>query len=597
MSALEKIVFSYPKIQERLTQKAESSKDSSKEVKEKVLKNLAEIKADFSYATIKTFEKMLDATMAKLYDGINLDDGGLDFKQLVKDNSVVLVPNHQSHADYVAINYKVFKEYGIPLHVAGGNNLNIFPIGTLFRKSGCFFIRRSFQNDILYKLTLEAYLYYLLMEQKPIEFFFEGGRSRTGKLLPPRYGLYQMLLEAHALLPAEKKKPLIFLPVSIAHEYVPEQRSLAKELRGGKKKKESTTQLFGLVKLISYQFGNVHIRFGEPVQAQDSIDDIKVKTQDLAFECFRRVGKNMVVTPTSLLAMVLLDEPIGALKWVDIQANCHHTIEFCKRFQIPLTESLAGDKWEEALGRALDIMIANHKVDTIGKSKRGHVFYSIKEDCRAELLYFKNTILHHFLIPWTVNSAWFNLFNGNIQNVEDLKRNFLSQRDQLKHEFYLPTVKEFFKKTFDIISWCVGRDIRTLDECMDLSHKELYSILSHIGIFTRSCHYIFEAYYVAALSLRSLYEEKPDGFKMEEFEKRLKLTFESERELDRVIKFPESYSLPLMRNSLKYFSQQQLVEQNGGVIKLIDPEVMDAMIQTLEEDLTEQLRFNLRAQL
>lgn len=597
MSALEKIVFSYPKIQERLTQKGESSKDSSKDIKEKVLKNLAEIKADFSQATIKTFEKMLDATMAKLYDGINLDHGGCDFKQLVKDNSVVLVPNHQSHADYVAINYKVFKEYGIPLHVAGGNNLNIFPIGTLFRKSGCFFIRRSFQNDILYKLTLEAYLYYLLMEQKPIEFFFEGGRSRTGKLLPPRYGLYQMLLEAHSLLPEDKKKPLIFLPVSIAHEYVPEQRSLAKELRGGKKKKESTTQLFGLVKLISYQFGNVHIRFGEPVQAQESIEDIKVKTQDLAFECFRRVGKNMVVTPTSLLAMVLLDEPIGALKWVDIQANCRHTIEFCKRFQIPLTESLSGQKWEDALGRALDIMIANHKVDIIGKSKRGHVFYSIKDDCRAELLYFKNTILHHFLIPWTVNSAWFNLFNGNIQNVEDLKRNFLSQRDQLKHEFYLPTVKEFFKKTFDIISWCVGREIRSLDECMDLSHKELYSILSHIGIFTRSCHYIFEAYYVAALSLRSLHEERPDGFKMEEFEKRLKVTFESERELDRVIKFPESYSLPLMKNSIKYFSQQQLVEQNGGVIKLVDPDVMDAMIQTLEEDLTEQLRFNLRAQL
>lgn len=591
MSALEKIVFSYPKIQERLSQKAES-----RDVKEKILKNLNEIKADFSYATIKTFEKMLDATLGKLYDGINLDDGGLDFKKAVKENSVVLVPNHQSHADYVAINYKVFKTYDIPLHVAGGNNLNIFPIGTLFRKSGCFFIRRSFQNDILYKLTLEAYLFYLLMEQKPIEFFFEGGRSRTGKLLPPRYGLYQMLLEAHSLLPLDKKKPLLFLPVSIAHEYVPEQRSLAKELQGGKKKKESTSQLFGLVKLISYQFGNVHIRFGEPVFANEAVEDLKVRTQDLAFECFRRVGKNMVVTPTSLLAMVLLDEPIGALKWVDILANCRHTIDFCKRFHIPLTESLMEDKWEEALGRALDIMIANHKIDTIGKSKRGHVFYSIKEDCRQELLYFKNTILHHFLVPWTVNSAWFNLFSGNIQNVEDLKRNFLSQRDQLKHEFYLPTVKEFFKKTFDIISWCVGREIRTLDECMELSHKELYSILSHVGIFSRNCHYIFEAYYISALSLKSLHDEKPDGFKMEDFEKRLKQTFDSERKLDRIIKFPESFSLPLMKNSLKYFSQQQLLEQNGGLMKLLDPDVMDAMILSFEEDLSQHLRFSLRAQ-
>ena len=260
---MEEIVLNYPKLKERIGDKEEE--------KEKALKNLKEMRAELSLPFLKTFEKFLDASLSQLYDGINFNDNGHNIKELSKNNNVVLVPNHQSHADYVAINYVFFKKYQSPLFVAGGNNLNIFPIGPLFRRSGCFFIRRTFANDILYKITLEAYLHYMLLKGNPIEFFFEGGRSRTGKLLPPRYGLYKMLIEAHAAIPKEKRKPLQFIPVSIVHEYVPEQKSLARELDGGKKKKESAGQVLGLVKLLSYQFGNVHINLGKPVLAPDAM--------------------------------------------------------------------------------------------------------------------------------------------------------------------------------------------------------------------------------------------------------------------------------------------------------------------------------------
>ena len=158
------------------------------------------------------FLNVLNNTVDRMYEGINLTFAPEveNFKQVVDDNCVVLVPNHQSHADYIALNYAIIKTFGFPVYIAGGINLNIFPIGFLFRNSGCFFIRRSFNNDILYKLTLEAYLYYLLGEGKPIEFFFEGGRSRSGKLLPPRYGLFTMLMTAHSYLPQKRKKPLNF---------------------------------------------------------------------------------------------------------------------------------------------------------------------------------------------------------------------------------------------------------------------------------------------------------------------------------------------------------------------------------------------------
>ena len=588
----EKIVLSYPKLKERI-----EGREDSKAEREKALKNLKEIRAEFSKTYIKSFQKLLDNTLPKLYDGINFSENEVDFKSLVKENSVVLVPNHQSHADYVAINYMVFKKYGFPLYVAGGNNLNIFPIGKLFRKSGCFFIRRSFAHDVLYKLTLEAYLFYLLMEQKPIEFFFEGGRSRTGKLLSPRYGLYQMLLEAHSHLPEGKKKDLVFVPVSIVHEYVPEQKSLAKELHGAKKKKESSGQLLNLVKLFSYQFGSVHINLGKPIRAQKNEEDtLKSDVQNLAFECFRTVGANMSVTPSSVLGLVLLDEPGGALMWSDILSKSKNLIDYCENFGIPYTDSMKDGKLEENLGRALDIMIGNKKIDVIGKTTRSHTFYTIKDEHRQEILYFKNTILHHFLIPWVINYAWINLFSGRIENVSDLKKLFIDHRRLLKHEFYLPTVKDFMSKTYHLISTIVGREISTLEQCLKLSHKELYSIASKLGVFSRSFNYIIEAYYTSALTLKNLHLSKgEEGFKNDDYTKDYGKTHEEEASLGIVIKFPESNTEPLTKSSFKYFQHEGIVENNAGVIKVVKLDALEENISNFENLLLELRKFNLRS--
>lgn len=583
---MEDIVLAYPKLRDRIGSKEED--------REKVIKNLKEIRAELSLPFLKTFEKFLDASLSQLYDGINFNDNGLNLKELSLENNIVLVPNHQSHADYVAINYVYFKKYHSPLFVAGGNNLNIFPIGPLFRRSGCFFIRRTFANDILYKLTLEAYLHYMLVKGNPIEFFFEGGRSRTGKLLPPRFGLYQMLIEAHLAIPEAKRMPLKFIPVSIVHEYVPEQKSLARELDGGKKQKESAGQIFGLVKLFSYQFGNVHINIGNPVTMPPvEVDNLKAQTQKLAFECFFEVGKNMRVTPTSLLAMILLDEPTGALKWEEILAKARHMVDFCQKFGVPITESLIPGKLEKSLERSIDILIGNKKVEAIGNVNGNHVFYSIRDDSRKEILYFKNTVLHHFLVPWIVHMGWVNLFSGNISNVDDLKKFFMNQRKQLTHEFYLPTVKEFLSQTLAIVSDAIGRDVTTLEECIELSHKELYLILTKVSLFSRACNYLLEAYFVCGLTLRSLLNDHKEGFKMDTFLKRYKEVFESERKLKRIIKYAESYSVPLSKSSLQYFVHAGVVASNSGYYAVTDIEKLHDVLVKIEADLSGQLSVNL----
>ncbi len=583
---MEDIVLSYPKLRDRIGTKEEE--------RDRAIKNLKEIRAELSLPFLKTFEKFLDASLSQLYDGINFNDNGLDLKALSLENNIVLVPNHQSHADYVAINYVYFKKYNSPLFVAGGNNLNIFPIGPLFRRSGCFFIRRTFANDILYKLTLEAYLHYMLVKGNPIEFFFEGGRSRTGKLLPPRFGLYQMLIEAHQAIPESKRRPLKFIPVSIVHEYVPEQKSLARELDGGKKQKESAGQILGLVKLFSYQFGNVHINIGQAVSLPViDMENLKAQTQKLAFECFLEVGKNMRVTPTSLLAMILLDEPTGALKWEEILMKARHIIDFCQKFNVPITDSIKPGNLEKSLERSIDILIGNKKVEAIGNVSGNHVFYSIRDDSRKEILYFKNTVLHHFLVPWIVHMGWVNLFAGNIASVDDLKKFFMNQRKQLIHEFYLPTVKEFLNETLAIVSDAIGREVKTLEECIELSHKDLYLILTKVSLFSRACNYLLEAYYVCGLTLKSLLNDHKEGFKMETFTKRYKDVFESERKLKRIIKYTESYSIPLSKSSLQYFVHSAVVASNSGYYAVTDTQKLNEVLLKIESDLSGQLSVNL----
>lgn len=595
---MKELVFTYPPLRERLEKRAtEKGSAEAASDRAKVLENLEEIAANFSKTYINPFVKFLDTTLAKLYDGINLGTNNLDIDKLCAENCVVLTPNHQSHADYLAINYVFYKHFKRILYVAGGVNLNIFPIGTLFRKSGCFFIRRSFNNDILYKLTLEAYLYYLLYKREPIEFFFEGGRSRTGKLLSPRFGLYHMLVEAHSHLPESVKAPLLFLPVSIVHEYVPETKALARELKGGAKKAESAGQVFGLVRLFSSQFGNVHINFGNPISTCDVVresDDQRQLTHELAFACFREVGKNMMVTPSSLLALIMLDEPTGAMKWESIVEKARHIMSYCRRFGVPFVDSLQSDeKMEKILGRTLDIFIANKKMEAIGDLTRSStIFYSIKEDSRSEVLYFKNTILHHFLVPWMINAAWVGVFNGSIKDGKDLRDFLLREREKLKHEFYLPTVRELFEKGVSIISDSIGREAKSMDEFMHLSHQELYAIARRVGVFSRICNYIFEGYFVSAVSLRALGAEG-EGFKFDQYMKKFKEVYESERRLGRVIRYPESYSEPVAKSALNYFSHRALIENDMGTYKATEPDRFDSLIEEIERGIRQKLTFNI----
>ena len=368
-----------------------------------------------------------------------------------------------------------------------------------------------------------------------------------------------MLLAAYEELIRENpERRLLFVPISINHEYLPESKSLSRELRGGEKVPESSLGMFKILKLLTYRFGSLHIRFGRPVFLKpDGENNGKSTVERLAFKCFRRVGQNLMITPSALLSMALLDEPAGALRWVDIVAKGRAIRDYCQEFGIPLSDGLLGNSLVPTLERMMDIFVGNKKIGVIGKFQRGNVYYSILRDCRLELLYFKNTIIHHFLIPSMISLAWVNLLRGDIKNGHDLRNFFLYHRRQLKYEFYLPTVKQVFYWTLNTVSESIGRRIGSLDDIMELSQAELYAIIRKVGVFGRSLSYIFEGYYLSALAVKSLSQKHPKGFSRDIYMKKAVKVYQHEVGVGRIVRYPESFSTDFAGQFLEVFSAYQ----------------------------------------
>ncbi len=577
------LLLTYPKLKERLQQKPEDVP--------KIKKLFKEIHGEFSPTMVKTAMKFIDTTFMRLYDGVNLEvPPDMDFVRLKEKYHVCLVPNHQSHADYVALSYSMYKKFDMPIRVAAGINLNVFPMGQFFGKAGAFFIRRSFTSDHLYKLTFEAYVYYLLKTEQVVEFFFEGGRTRTGKLLKPKYGLFQMLLETHSQL--EDVKPLLFIPVSIAHEHIPEEKAHARELSGAKKVPESGAQLFKLFKLFNKRLGTIHVHFGDGIEMKGFNGDLKVATQTLAFDCFKAVGRNMPITPSSLLALIMLDEPSGALTWKQIEERAVEVIEYAKALKIPMTPSLSCENFRDSLRSALDMFIGNKKIEVLKREKLNQVFYTIKSERRVEVLFHKNMILHHFLVPCIINETWFNVFNGSIKDGMQLTRFLMNKRKELKYEFYLPSVKEMISEALDVISFCLGRRLVSLEECMKLPPQELYLIATKVRRFSTALSYLYEAYYISCLAVKYLANE---NFTADRYVQVAKELFELEQEHGRVVKYPEAFAVPIIKDVIVYHQNARIIERNEDrTFKVVDKTKLDETIEKFIHDLNDQVAINLK---
>ena len=272
------------------------------------------IASDMTYRTLRLFRVFLSWFWQRIYSGINIR--GLGALAEVNDtHTIVYVPSHRSHIDYLVLSYSLFKA-GIMLpHIAAGDNLNLPIVGRLLRQGGAFFMRRSFRDDPLYAAVFEEYLHQVFASGHSVEFFPEGGRSRSGRLLSPKYGLLKLCLEQQL---SGLPKPLAFVPIYFGYEKVIESGSYLRELRGHAKEQEDLLGVVNNLQLIRQNFGELQVNVAAPIKLDEWLQqqtersegknqDKNLLLSDLGRAVMERINQHASVNPVNLLALVLTD--------------------------------------------------------------------------------------------------------------------------------------------------------------------------------------------------------------------------------------------------------------------------------------------------
>ncbi|NNL67115.1 MAG: glycerol-3-phosphate acyltransferase, partial [Myxococcales bacterium] len=412
---------------------------------------LKEIAATHSPFVIDIAAQLIRLLYRRGYgDAIHYDPADLRrVKALSQQHPVVFLPSHKSNLDHLVLQVALHENGHAPNHTAGGINMNFFPVGPIVRRSGVFFIRRTFKDNPVYKFTLSHYIDYLVEKRFSLEWYIEGGRSRSGKLMPPRFGLLAYVVDAYR---RGKAEDVALVPVSIAYDQIQDVGEYAAEQRGAPKEPESFGWFLGMVRRLGRRYGGIHIRFGEPIAlaktlghpnlaAEPDPDEENLAVQKLAFEVCVRINRCTPVTETSLLALAMLGSGFRALSVDEVVTALRNVLRFVRERELPTCGELALDD-AEGVRRALEALVANNIVT---KSTEGlEPLYVIGPEQQLSAAYYRNTIIHFFLDACIAELA---LLHAAETQTQDRSAAFWDEamklRDLLKFEFFFAEKESF----------------------------------------------------------------------------------------------------------------------------------------------------------
>lgn len=385
---------------------------------------LDEIASDYSHATVRAFERTLSWLWTQLYDGVEVHHFQ-SIRSIADEYELVYTPSHRSHVDYLLMSYVIYKRGMMVPYIAAGDNLNLPGVGSLLRRGGAFFIRRSFKGSPLYVAVFKEYLHSILVRNHPIEYFVEGGRSRTGRLLPPKTGMLAMTIHSNM---RASGKPIAFIPTYFGYERLMEGGTYVGEMSGKPKESESVWGILKAARKIERIFGKVHVSFGEPIFLDQYLrahgaDKIKVTdnnepltpearlvVDDVAESIMRNINRAAVLNPVTLLSLVLLATPKHALdeetciKQLDTYRSLAQAVPYDDRVEIT---TLSG---REIIAYGLKLKMIKRVNHLLGD------MIAIDEGQGVLLTYFRNNILHLFIMPSLIASLI--QHNGRISREE-----------------------------------------------------------------------------------------------------------------------------------------------------------------------------------
>ena len=447
-------VVNSPSVRAAIEEKSRREDIPQEKVHEQAREYAREIAANYSYSFIVAAAIFLSWFWNRIYNGIKSNHFD-NFSHDALGHEVIYVPCHRSHIDYVLLSYLVHENGSVPPHIAAGVNLNLPLVGPWMRRAGAFFLRRSFRSHKLYAAVFYEYLSNIQTQGVSIEYFIEGTRSRTGRLLPPKAGMLAMSVKSYLKSPI---RPIMFQPVYIGYERLVEGNSYTTELSGKSKRSEKLSDLTKIFGILRHNYGEAHVSLGEPIYLdklltrhdknwRETVSNDAIKpawinnlVDELGKSIMTHINAAADVNPVNLLVLVLLGTPKHALdekllcRQITLYQNLMTSGPAPKR--VTVTQKSA----TEIVRYGFEMKILARQHHTLGD------IISLQADRAVGLTYFRNNVSHLLALPSLVACCFLEHREFSVSN---LRRTAIGIQPFLQGELFLPWGQREFTRALD----------------------------------------------------------------------------------------------------------------------------------------------------
>lgn len=530
-------------------------------VQKKASDFLDEIAANYNMIIIKIASAVITWVLNTMFEGVTVDKDGLNrVKSMSQKGPVILIPCHKSHIDYLILSYLLYHNNMPCPHVAAGKNLSFWPLGPLFRSGGAFFIRRTFKGSVLYSRVFSEYIHNLLTEGFNIEFFIEGGRSRTGKLILPKLGLLSILLNAYKNRACED---MIFAPIFIGYDTVLEESSYLHEVEGKEKQPESLVQVIKARKFLKKRYGRIYIQFHEPLSLKELLLQYGTPIQDMVSKEFNIFCRNLghrvinainsvtVVTPHALVAAALMNCSRKSFSFDHLISHVETYMNHLLSQKARLADTLLADH-VHTVEHVLDTYVQRKFIERITKDKKpgyADALLKVNQSKRPNLEYYKNNCIA-FFVPAAITSLAILVKDTFQFSASDLHSDYEFLQYFFKYEFAYDVDKttEYF----------VRKNIKTfIDETILMPHPTLpdtYNLTSSgfrkLRLFSSFLKTYFESYWIV---LNFFMQHPPNSIKPKDRIKKIE-TIGNRMYKNKEIERKEALSIVNYTNGIDFFT-------------------------------------------
>jgi glycerol-3-phosphate O-acyltransferase len=529
---------------------------------------LHEMVASHSRLAIDAWEQFA-RWLSRAYS-VEVDERALEkVRRLSERYPLAFLPSHRSYLDPLVLR-STFHRFGFaPNHVLGGLNVGFWPIGPWARRSGIVFIRRSIRDDPVYKLVLREYIGYLARKRFNLEWYIEGGRTRNGKLRPPRYGLLNYLVGAFEEGGIDDVK---LIPVSIVYDQLHEVGAIAAEEHGVPKTPESLSWLVGYARAQGRGFGKVRIEFGETLSLREALEEDRDRGHEVervAFEVSHRINRATPITETALVTLALLGSEERALTLEELRVTLEPLLDYVRVRQLPTTGALDLNT-TEGIAKALDAL-GRHGVVAHYDGGSDPVWW-IGPSRHLEAAFYRNSVVHFLLGRAIAELVLVRVSEAQMPDaVVDGWEEALRIRDLLKFEFFFARKQVFgqeLREELELIDPGWERRAGEPGAAQDALER------SRLLLAPRVLASFLEAYLVAAERLAARDPAAPVEEKA--FVARC-LGVAHQQRLQGRLKSTESISRELFSNALKLAANRGLLDEDAADL----PERREALAEEL----------------